>query len=92
VRTDRSTGWPLCSPYVTYPDAPRPSETPPDQWERFYNWTAVGPIADENFDGVRILIAQQGITIEATIETPITGVKPSEPDQGMRVVFVYNLL
>jgi len=32
--------------------------------ERFYNWTAVGPIADENFDGVRILIAQQGITIE----------------------------
>lgn len=32
--------------------------------EQFYNWTAVGPIADENFDGVRILVAQQGITLE----------------------------
>ncbi len=32
--------------------------------EKFYNWTAVGPIADENFDGVRILVAQQGITLE----------------------------
>ena len=32
--------------------------------ENFYNWTAVGPIADENFDGVRILVAQQGITLE----------------------------
>ncbi len=32
--------------------------------EEFYNWTAVGPIADENFDGVRILVAQQGITLE----------------------------
>jgi len=33
--------------------------------ENFYNWTAVGPIADENFDGVRILVAQQGITLES---------------------------
>ncbi len=33
--------------------------------EKFYNWTAVGPIADENFDGVRILVAQQGITLES---------------------------
>lgn len=32
--------------------------------EKFYGWTAVGPIADENFDGVRILVAQQGITLE----------------------------
>jgi phosphonate transport system substrate-binding protein len=32
--------------------------------ESFYGWTAVGPIADENFDGVRILVAQQGITLE----------------------------
>ena len=32
--------------------------------EQFYNWTAVAPIADENFDGVRILVAQQGITLE----------------------------
>jgi phosphonate transport system substrate-binding protein len=32
--------------------------------EAFYNWTAVAPIADENFDGVRILVAQQGITLE----------------------------
>jgi phosphonate transport system substrate-binding protein len=32
--------------------------------EQFYNWTAVGPIADENFDGVRILVAEQGITLE----------------------------
>jgi phosphonate transport system substrate-binding protein len=32
--------------------------------ERFYDWTGVAPIADENFDGVRILVAQQGITLE----------------------------
>ncbi len=32
--------------------------------ENFYGWTAAGPIADENFDGVRILVAQQGITLE----------------------------
>lgn len=32
--------------------------------EKFYGWTAAGPIADENFDGVRILVAQQGITLE----------------------------
>lgn len=32
--------------------------------ENFYSWTGVGPIADENFDGVRILVAQQGITLE----------------------------
>jgi len=33
--------------------------------EKFYGWTAAGPIADENFDGVRILVAQQGITLES---------------------------
>jgi len=33
--------------------------------ENFYGWTAAGPIADENFDGVRILVAQQGITLES---------------------------
>lgn len=32
--------------------------------EKFYSWTGVGPIADENFDGVRILVAQQGVTLE----------------------------
>ncbi|MCZ2127689.1 MAG: phosphate/phosphite/phosphonate ABC transporter substrate-binding protein [Anaerolineales bacterium] len=32
--------------------------------EKFYSWTGVGPIADENFDGVRILVAQQGITLD----------------------------
>jgi phosphonate transport system substrate-binding protein len=32
--------------------------------ERFYDWTAVNTIADENFDGVRILVAQQGTTLE----------------------------
>ncbi len=32
--------------------------------EQFYNWTAVDTIADENFDGVRILVKQQGITLE----------------------------
>ncbi|MCC6260604.1 MAG: phosphate/phosphite/phosphonate ABC transporter substrate-binding protein [Anaerolineales bacterium] len=32
--------------------------------ENFYSWTGVGPIADENFDGVRILVAQQGITLD----------------------------
>ena len=32
--------------------------------EKFYDWTAIGPIADENFDGVRLLIEAQGITLE----------------------------
>jgi phosphonate transport system substrate-binding protein len=32
--------------------------------ERFYDWTAIGPIADENFDGVRLLVESQGITLE----------------------------
>jgi phosphonate transport system substrate-binding protein len=32
--------------------------------EQFYDWTAVGPIADENFDGIRILMEAQGITLE----------------------------
>lgn len=32
--------------------------------EKFYDWTAVGPIADENFDGIRILMEAQGITLE----------------------------
>jgi phosphonate transport system substrate-binding protein len=29
-----------------------------------YNWTAAAPIFDENFDGIRIMMEQQGITLE----------------------------
>ena len=32
--------------------------------ESFYGWTDVGPIADENFDGIRLLLEAQGITLE----------------------------
>ena len=32
--------------------------------ENFYDWTAAGPIADENFDGIRLLLEAQGITLE----------------------------
>ena len=32
--------------------------------ERFYDWTGVAPIFDENFDGIRILMEAQGITLE----------------------------
>jgi phosphonate transport system substrate-binding protein len=32
--------------------------------ENFYDWTAVGSIADENFDGIRLLLEAQGITLE----------------------------
>jgi len=32
--------------------------------ESFYDWSAVGPIFDENFDGVRLLMDAQGITLE----------------------------
>jgi phosphate/phosphite/phosphonate ABC transporter binding protein len=32
--------------------------------EDFYGWNAVGPIFDENFDGIRILMEAQGITLE----------------------------
>jgi len=32
--------------------------------ESFYDWTGVGPIADENFDGIRIMMEDQGITLE----------------------------
>jgi phosphate/phosphite/phosphonate ABC transporter binding protein len=30
----------------------------------FYEWTAAGPIFDENFDGIRIMMEEQGITLE----------------------------
>jgi phosphonate transport system substrate-binding protein len=32
--------------------------------EDFYDWTAAGPIFDENFDGIRLLMEAQGITLE----------------------------
>jgi hypothetical protein len=32
--------------------------------EDFYGWRGVGPIFDENFDGIRILMENQGITLE----------------------------
>ena len=32
--------------------------------ENFYDWSAVGPIFDENFDGVRLLMESQGTTLE----------------------------
>ena len=32
--------------------------------EDFYGWNGIGPIFDENFDGVRILMEAQGITLE----------------------------
>ncbi|MFQ5942940.1 MAG: PhnD/SsuA/transferrin family substrate-binding protein, partial [Anaerolineales bacterium] len=30
----------------------------------FYEWTGAGPIFDENFDGIRIMLEAQGITLE----------------------------
>jgi phosphonate transport system substrate-binding protein len=32
--------------------------------EKFYDWTDAAPIADENFDGIRIMMEQQGISLE----------------------------
>ncbi len=32
--------------------------------ESFYDWTGAAPIYDENFDGIRILMEAQGITLE----------------------------
>ncbi|HET59096.1 MAG TPA: phosphate/phosphite/phosphonate ABC transporter substrate-binding protein [Chloroflexi bacterium] len=32
--------------------------------EQFYEWTGAAPIGDENFDGVRIMMEAQGITLE----------------------------
>jgi len=32
--------------------------------ESFYDWTDAAPVFDENFDGVRLLLAAQGITLE----------------------------
>ncbi len=32
--------------------------------ENFYDWSGTGPIFDENFDGVRLLMEAQGITLE----------------------------
>jgi phosphate/phosphite/phosphonate ABC transporter binding protein len=32
--------------------------------EDFYNWSAAGPIFDENFDGIRLMMEAQGITLE----------------------------
>ena len=39
VKIDRASGWSVPSPYAMFPDTPRPSMTPPGQWEPFYNWT-----------------------------------------------------
>ncbi len=36
---DPASGWARCSAYTGYPEDPLPSETRPDQWPRFYNWT-----------------------------------------------------
>ena len=32
--------------------------------EDHYNWSAVGPVFDENFDGIRLMLEAQGITLE----------------------------
>ncbi|MDH5606548.1 MAG: PhnD/SsuA/transferrin family substrate-binding protein, partial [Anaerolineae bacterium] len=32
--------------------------------EDHYNWTGAAPIFDENFDGIRIMMEQQGVTLE----------------------------
>jgi len=32
--------------------------------EKFYDWTGAAPIFDENFDGIRIMMEAQGITLE----------------------------
>lgn len=32
--------------------------------EKFYDWTGAAPIFDENFDGVRLLMEAQGITLD----------------------------
>jgi len=32
--------------------------------KNFYDWTGAGPITDESFDGIRIMMEQQGITLE----------------------------
>jgi phosphonate transport system substrate-binding protein len=32
--------------------------------EKFYDWTGAAPVYDENFDGIRLLMEAQGITIE----------------------------
>jgi hypothetical protein len=32
--------------------------------EQFYDWTDTAPIYDENFDGIRLLMEAQGITLE----------------------------
>ncbi|NQT85985.1 heparinase II/III family protein, partial [bacterium] len=39
VTRDRASGWPRSSPYTSYPDDSRPSETAPAEWPPFYNWT-----------------------------------------------------
>jgi phosphonate transport system substrate-binding protein len=32
--------------------------------ENFYDWTGIGPITDESFDGIRLMLEDQGITLE----------------------------
>ena len=32
--------------------------------EKFYDWTGAAPVFDENFDGVRLMMEAQGITLE----------------------------
>ena len=33
--------------------------------EKFYDWSGAAPIFDENFDGVRLLMEAQGISLES---------------------------
>jgi len=39
VPVDPGSGWARCSAYTGYPEDPLPSETRPNLWPRFYNWT-----------------------------------------------------
>jgi len=75
---DRASGWPRCSAYSGYPEDPLPSETPPNQWPRFYNWTF------HDQDCVR----RYAPTLEALIA--LAGHKPRAAE-GVRHYWEYSL-
>ena len=75
---DRASGWPRCSPYTAFPDDPRPSETPPAQWPRFYNWT----FHDQDW------ARRDAITFEVLIA--LAGHRPRAAE-GVRNIWEYSL-
>lgn len=78
AEVDRASEWPRSSPYAGYPEDPPPSETRPDRWLRFYNWT----FHDQDW------ARRYAPTLEAAVA--LAGHKPRAAE-GVRFYWEYSL-